>query len=119
MNQNPNIISILELLKANGESPEDIAQVIQEITNAASAKLTFEMTSVLSEEDMQILNQCKDESEAEPLMRSMYAKKTSISPEALINQFLEIFTRAFIDKYNLDKLTAMATPVEPAPAPTL
>lgn len=117
MNQNPDLTKVLNLLKEEGETPEDIAIVLQEITNAASAKLYLEMMAVLTEEDLQLLDKCETQEESDPLLRSLYAKRSEVSPESIVDQFLKTFSQAFIDKYYLDKATAMATPVETPPLP--
>lgn len=111
MNQNPDIVKVLELLKEEGESPEDIATVVSEITNAASAKLYLEMMAVLTEEDMKLLDKCETQEESDPLLRSLYAQRSETSPESIVNRFLGTFSQTFIDKYSLDKVTAMATPI--------
>ncbi len=112
MNQNPDITKVLDLLKEEGESPEAIATVIQEITNAASAKLNLEMTSALTEDDLAQLDKCETQEESDILLRTLFADHSEISPEAIVNQFLVSFSQAFIDKYYSDKVAAMANPVE-------
>lgn len=112
MNNNPGLIKVVELLKNEEETAEAIEAVIQQITNAASMKLYLEMTSAFTEEDVKMVEECKTQDESDTLMRQLYTQRTNTSPEGIVNNFLEVFSKTFIDKYSLDKEGAMEKPVE-------
>lgn len=105
------------MLKNSGETSESIAAVLQEITNASSAKLYFEMMSALTEEDLALLDKCETKEEAEPLLRSLYTQRTDSSPEVLLKGFLDKLATEFETKYKADAAAALAQPVETSVAP--
>ncbi len=116
---NPKLQEVIKTLQAENIPSEVVDRIIADISNAASAKLYFELTAVLEDEDWQQLDKCKDQEEANSLVRVLAAQRGAESPEAIINQFLGTFSQAFIDKYYMDKAAAMAKPVETPAVPTL
>lgn len=112
MDQHPSLIKILQMLKDAGETSEAITAVLQEITNAASAKVYFEMMTALTESDMQLLDKCENEAEAEPLLRSLYAQRTNSAPEVILKGFIDKLATEFETKYKSDAASALAKPVE-------
>ena len=115
---NPKLQEVIKTLQAEQVPSEAIDRIIADISNAASAKLYFELTAVLEDEDWSQLDRCQDQAEADTLIRVLAAKRGSESPEGIVDRFLATFSQTFLDRYALDKAAALATPVEPAPANT-
>lgn len=118
MDQQPSLVKILQMLKDAGETSEAITAVLQEITNAASAKVYFEMMTALTEADMQLLDKCQTEAETEPLLRSLYTQRTNSAPEVILKGFVDKLAVEFETKYKADASAALAKPVETPAAPT-
>jgi hypothetical protein len=115
---NPRLEELLNTLKKDGFSQEEIDSVIQGITNTASARLYGEMTMNFTEADWGQLDACADQEEADAKVRLLFAKHSEKSPEAILDEMFTNFADGFLVRYQEDRGAAVATPVEPSPANT-
>ncbi|MDO8488213.1 MAG: hypothetical protein Q7S31_02765 [bacterium] len=108
---NDSLKKLLQILKDEGESDKSIAVVLESITGIVTPTLFQDMATVLTEEDIQLLDTIKDEQEFQEKVKSLYSQRSGKSPEDLINEITDKFVEGFLARYHQDKQAALAQPV--------
>lgn len=109
---NPKLQEVIKTLQAENIPSEMIDRIISDINNASTAKLYFELSASLEDEDWDEIDKCTDQEEANTMIRTLAARRGVESPEGMVDRFLTTFAQAFLDNYARDKAAAMAKPVE-------
>lgn len=90
---------VFEILKSQGATDEQIAQVVEGMVKAASDQFYADAITSLTEEDMKALDACQNQEEANKEIMQRYAQRTGRNPDELIHQFLVNFAEGFLAEY--------------------
>ncbi|HUW24178.1 MAG TPA: hypothetical protein VMW04_00960 [Patescibacteria group bacterium] len=90
--------SLIQTLKNEGQSEEEIDRVLEEITKNATTKLYTEMAAALTEEDLEVINKCSVQEEADFEIKERYSQRTGKSPQSLLEETITTATEEFLAK---------------------
>lgn len=94
---------VLEILKKEGISQDDLQKLAEDITKAASVKFYTEMIGALTEEDLAEIEKCTTQEEANMEIRTRFAQRTGENPDKLMQEFLDKFAGGFLKEYKKKK----------------
>jgi hypothetical protein len=100
MMNNNILLPIIEILQNEGKSEDEVADVIAEIINTSSSLLYAKMMEVLTDEDMQIIESCPTDEDADKLIARLYSEITGTTLEEVMNVFLTEYVAAFIKEHS-------------------
>lgn len=96
----PNFDQVIEILKKEGLTDEQVSQFVQNLTNALSEQLYLSMVEQLTEEEMARLNAITDDVQREQEMRQLFEQNSGQSLQDLSDSFIQSFTREFLAGYH-------------------
>jgi hypothetical protein len=59
--------------------------------------------AAFSDEDMEVIEKCSSQEEANFEIRTRFAEKTGKNPDLLMQEFLNTFAQGFLGEYQKDK----------------
>ena len=101
----PNLDQVIEILKKEGLSDDQVSMFIQNLTQAFAQHLYLIIAEQLSEQDMIELNKIEDNSEREKQMSMIFEKKNNQKLKNLSDGFVKNYTDKFLEGYNLKSVT--------------
>lgn len=99
MHMQPNLEQVVEILKKEGLSDNQIRGFIEGLTKSLAAQMYTEMVSVLSEDEMKDIEKMVSDRQREVRMLDIFKKKTGKDAQEIANKFVEIFTTEFLKNY--------------------
>ena len=94
-----NFDQVIEILKKEGVSDEQIGKFIEGLSQALSQQLYLTIVEQLSEEDMVSLNNIADEAQRQASMQQIFEQKTNKSLKGLSDEFIKTYTDDFLTGY--------------------
>lgn len=94
---------VVEVMREKGATDEQISAFLTELTKAGFARLYTTGLEVFTEEDMQVIEACKDQTEATQKIKELYYLRTAQDPELEIQKFLDDFAIGFLAEYEKEK----------------
>ncbi len=101
----PTIAQVWQTLKKEGLDNEKIVQIAEEVAKLAADKFFTDAVSVLSDEDMQVINSCENEDQANFEVKTRFALTTGKNPDEVIQEYMAAFAEGFLEKYLKEKTT--------------
>lgn len=95
-----NFDQVIEILKKEGLSDEQISQFVVNLTKALSEQLYLSLVEQMSEEDMARLNTIDDDTQREQEMRQLFEQKTGQNLQQISDSFVKSFTQEFLAGYH-------------------
>ncbi len=90
---------IIDILREEGMNEDEVAQVLSEVITTASGLLYVKMMEELTDEEMQVIEDCPTDEEAKELILRLYSDKTRTTPEELMNVFLKEYVTTFLSEH--------------------
>lgn len=106
-NQNQKLQKVKEILKQKGATDEQIEKTTQAISQAASDQLYAYAMSMLREEDLQAIDKCQNQEEANKEILNRFKQRTGKDPDQLIQEFLGNFAEGFLREYGKESNQAV------------
>lgn len=97
---------VLETLKAKGWTDEQLAQLSEEIAKAVFNKFYTDAVANLTDEDLDELEKCNSQEEANVKIKELYQKRTGNDPDEEAKQFYDDFATKFLEEENSTEQTA-------------
>jgi hypothetical protein len=98
---NNNILEpIIEILQNEGASEDDIVHTISEIIETSSGILFAKVLEVLTDEDLQAIENCTSDEEADALIIRLYSDKVGATPQELMDIFYKEYVTTFINEHS-------------------
>jgi hypothetical protein len=91
---------VIRILEREGASEDQIADAIADIVTAATVSLYKRAMEALSDDDLQEIENCRDDDEANKLIARLYAHKVGTTPEQLMTVFLEEYVKSFMKEHD-------------------
>lgn len=101
--QNASFKQVMDLLREQNVPEEEIAQILENLTQTASTKFYAEAMAEFSDEDLKEIEDASTNEEANTLIAQKFQEKTGRDPEMAMQQFLNTFAQGFIVQYQKDK----------------
>lgn len=98
-----NLDKVKDILRAQGANDEQILQVTQGLLQAAYDQLYVVAMASLNEEDLQVIDKCINQEEANKEILKRFSLRTGKNPDEIIQQFLSDFSDGFLRQYEQDK----------------
>lgn len=102
MEQTTKLQQVLGILQKMGYSDEQIAQLSVEITKAAFSQLYTEALEAFTEADLQEVEACQDQKEADVKITQLYTQRTGKDAQKQLQQFIDNFAQGFLQEYQKD-----------------
>lgn len=109
MDKKADLAQVVDVLKKEGLSTEQITKIIEDLTKTAWSKFYTESLAVFSPEDLKAIEECTSQEEANFEIRTRYAEKTGKNPDTAMLEFLNTFAQGFLDQYYKDKAEKKTT----------
>jgi|SRR6185369_12307389 len=90
---------VIEKMQKQGETEDQIAQTLADLTQAATVVLYKEALDTLSDDDMQKIEDCPDDTTANKLIAQLYAQRRGTTPEQLVHVFLKKFVEEYLEEH--------------------
>lgn len=100
MDQKNKFQQVIDILKAKGTTDEQITQISDGLLKAANDQLYAEMMGSLVEEDLQAIDNCSNQEEANKEIKNRYIQRTDKDPDQQLQQFLDNFAEGFLKEYS-------------------
>ncbi len=100
--QSPND-QVIQILKSQGYTDDQIAKTIGEVATAGATQFYAEAMATFSDEDITAVEKCNTDAEADVMIKQLYRQKTGQDPEQKIQEFMMRFAKGFIEQYEKDK----------------
>ncbi len=94
----PKLNQVAKILQEKGATEEQITQVLTEAAKTAFAKLYAEAMTVFTEEDLQAIEKCTGQEEANFEIMTRYSEKTGKNAQEVMQSYLDIFADKFIEE---------------------
>lgn len=99
---------VADILKQKGSTDEQIAQFLAELTKANFAKFYTQAVTSFTDEDMQVIEACNNDQEANEKIKELYKLRTGKDAQEEMQKFLEDFAIGFIVEYEKSKVAPSA-----------
>jgi hypothetical protein len=93
---NSKLESLIQTLKNEGQSEEEIDRALEEITKNATTKLYTEMAAALTDEDLEAIDKCSVQEEADLEIKERYSQRTGKSPQPLLDETITAATEEYL-----------------------
>lgn len=94
---------LIQTLKKDGKTEEEIAMIVAEVMRAASLKLYTQSMLMLSDDEKKQVEAVEDEEKAEKLLDEFYKKHIGQTPAQAIDELREKFAKGFLEQYEKDQ----------------
>jgi hypothetical protein len=98
----------IELLRQQGCTDDNIADVAAELTTASLDLLFSSAMAAFSEEDMQQIEACPTDEEANTKIMELYVLRTGKNPSEQLESFLQTFAKEYIENSKKELTDAQA-----------
>lgn len=102
---NNGLLKVIEILREKKYSEDKINEIINKLKEVASIQLYNQMSTYLTEEDIQAIEKTTDDKEAFELTKSLFEKRTGKKAEDFAQEFYNTFAAGFLETYNKQKST--------------
>jgi hypothetical protein len=106
---------VTDVLKQRGNSDDQIAEFLADLSKEASERLYVEALAVLDDEDLKAIAATTIPQETNYEVLTRFAKKTGQNPNELMKGFLDEFSRKFLEECQKEK----DQPIAPNPPPII
>lgn len=89
---------VLEYLKGKGWTQEQLGQLTEELSKTVFSQFYTEAVSQLTDEDLQEIENCKNQEEANGKIKELYKKRTGIDPDEQAKKFYDDFSDKFMEE---------------------
>lgn len=94
---------VIEILIEQGCTDEQIAQVLAEVSQAGFSQMYSEALLSFSQEDLDKIESCKNQEEANQLIAKTYKERTGREASEVMQKFIDDFCEGFIREYEKEK----------------
>lgn len=112
---NPKIDELLKLLAAKGVSEDEITQIRDNLLNGVYEQFMLQALDFLSDEDMQKIDACPTQDEANQMLVTLYNEKSGKDMKAEMDKIVEEKAQELITQYQTPNLTQNTDPTQQAP----
>lgn len=102
------IQKVIEALKEQGATEEQIVEFLANLTKTSFSNLYATAAALFTEEDLAAVEACKTQEEISEKVKQLYALRTGKNPEEEAQKFLDVFAEGFLAEYEKEK-AALAT----------
>lgn len=96
MDQSTIFTNWLAKLKAEGKTDEEVGQLLAGVAKLSALDVYAALMTSLTEEDMKEVEAISDDEEAKKKMEELFAKRTGLSIDQLIQQSQEAFASGYV-----------------------
>lgn len=96
MDQKTKFAQVIEILRTKGWDDSKITQLTTEITKASFNKLYTEAVSNFTDEDLDAIENCASDEEANNKIKELYRLRTGQDADTELRKFFDIFADAFL-----------------------
>lgn len=101
MEQNkPALDQLIDLLKENGSSEDQITEFLAKLSNDAAQAIYIDSMNNLTEEDLKAIEATKVPEQADFEIRQRYHKRTGKNPDKVAAAMYEDFAKKFLESYH-------------------
>lgn len=86
---------VIDILQKKGYTEDQIADTTADLTKAAFTTLYSNAMAAFTEEDVQMIENCETDEEANKKIMELYKLRTGKDPQEEMNKFLEKFAKDF------------------------
>ena len=104
--QTPKLKEVLDILKQEGWTDDQLAQLTTDLTKAAFSKLYSQAMIAFTEEDLQAIEACADQAAANVEIQKRYQTRTGRDATIDMQQFLDVFVEGFMAEREKDQARA-------------
>lgn len=97
--ENSKLQQVLDILKAQGYSEEQLAKFLEELTKNNFARMYTEAMTSLTEEDLAKIDLAATDEEGNKLIADLYQQRTGKNPQEESNRFIDTFCEGFLREH--------------------
>jgi ABC-type iron transport system FetAB ATPase subunit len=101
--QNSILQPVISHLEKNGATEDQIADIIADLTQAATVTLYSQIMQALSEDDLKQIEEISSEEDADKRIAELYLEKTGAKPEEVMQVYLKKFVDDFLSQRYVSK----------------
>lgn len=101
--EHPTLQDVIAKLRQDGYSDEEVDTFVQEVTKAAFAKLYADLMTTLSDQEIEEIEKCATQDEANAKIKELYAINTGKDARVELDHFLTDVSKELLADMNKSK----------------
>ncbi len=97
------IQKVIEALREQGATDEQVTEFLANLTKTSFSNLYSKVAAFFTEEDLVAVEACKTQEEISEKVKQLYALRTGKNPEEEAQKFLDVFAEGFLAEYEKTK----------------
>lgn len=102
---NNKLNEIIEKYKGEGHKDVEVQKFVNELLKASTKEFYLELLNKLTDEDFAEIDGCRDQKEANELVKKLYQKRTGKHADIYMQEFLPSFAEKFYEEDTKRKIT--------------